>query len=155
MSAVRTTEEEVKEILAPGNDYRAGKPVRPFINIAHKMVDVIQTSAPDYDLAPMDDKPSTPDAPSTARVVETWLAAWAYKASDQQLATSNAGRSSASFRGQTGKYLEMNNYGQVAQSMLDMAGLGVMTRGTFVGTEWLGKAVADMLTWDDRNWNAV
>jgi hypothetical protein len=155
MSAVRTTEGEVKDVMSPGNDYREGKPLRPFINYAHSLVDWVQANAADFGRSPNDDDPSTADNPSTARQLETWLAAWAYKASDQQLASSNAGRSSASFRGQSGKYLDMNNYGQMA-AVLDGTGLlGALVSGTLTTAAWLGKSKADRLSWNERNWSTL
>ena len=149
--AIRTTPGEVQEIMSPGGDYKPGKPVDPFIRMASRMVDAVQAAAPDYDLTPMDETPSTIEAPSTARLVETWLAAWAYKMSDRQLASSGRGRASAPYTNQNGKGLEANSYGQTAM-LLDTTGLlGASNSGRVVGTAWLGKFTDEMLTWDERN----
>lgn len=140
---IRTSPEKVMDVLTPGNDYTPGKPLEPFIRAANKIVNWVQANATFYGRKPNDIE--------TALDVETWLAAWAYKASHQQYASSNAGRSSASFRGQSGKGLEMNNYGQVAIQLDGTGLLGGLANGTLVGTSWLGKALSEMFTYDERN----
>lgn len=140
--AQRTSEEAVKEILEPGKDYRPGAPLGPAIRAANKIVDWIQNHAADYGMVQNDVE--------TARELEGWIAAWAYKASHQQYASAG-GRGAASFRGQSGKGFEMNNYGQVAMQIDGSGLLAAFVNGSIVGTAWLGKALSEMLTYDERN----
>lgn len=142
--AMRTTPEDVTEVLAPGGDYKPGKPIQPFMTVGNNLVDWIQANASAYGRTAL--------STTAARTLETWLAAWAYKCSDQQLASSNAGRSSGSFRGASkGIGLEMNNYGSAALVMDTTGMLRALNEGRLVGTTWLGKPLADALTWSERN----
>ena len=140
---VTTTPQAVQDILSPGNDYRPGKPLEPFILVGVKRSSWIQANAANYGLTPNDTE--------TASALAAWIAAWAYKASDQQYQSSNAGRSSATFRGQSGKGLEMNNYGQVAMEMDTTGMLKAANEGRIVGVTWIGKPEFDQLTYDERN----
>lgn len=142
--AIRTTEQEVKDVLAPGGDYKPGKPVEPFMAAGNSVVNWIQANAADYGLDPL----STADA----RILETWLAAFYYKCSDQQLSSKSQGRASGSMRGATGgKGFEMNNYGSAAKTLDGTGLLTALDDGKIVGTAWLGKLTQEMLTWDERN----
>jgi hypothetical protein len=141
--AIRTTPEDVESVLKGGNDYRPGADFRPYMKLANVIVNRVIAAAIAYDITPLTSE--------EAAIVETWLAAWAYKASDQQY-QSHSGKTSASFRGQSGMGLEMNNYGQAAMEA-DSTGL-LSNRRAVVGTGWLGKPIQDMLPWNERNWNA-
>ncbi len=91
--AFRTTEDDVRDILSPGGDYKPGKPMLPFLRAANNMVNWIQANAANYGKIPND--------AATAKELEGWIAAWAYKCSDQQYSSASQ-KSSASFRGATG-----------------------------------------------------
>lgn len=141
--AMRTTPEDVRDVLDPGGDYKEGKPIQPFMTAANGIVNWIQSNAVAYGRTAL----STTDA----RTLETWLAAWAYKCSDQQLSSHSAG-ASGSFRGATGgKGFEMNNYGSAAMVMDSTGMLRALNEGRIVGTAWLGTKVSDALTWNERN----
>lgn len=142
--AIRTTEQEVRDVLSPGGDYRAGKPVEPFIAAANGVVTWVQANATNYGVAAL----STADA----KTLETWLAAFYYKCSDQQLSSKTQGAASGSMRGATGgKGFEMNNYGSAAMT-LDLTGLlRAANEGRIVGTGWLGKVFSEMISYSERN----
>lgn len=142
--AFRTTPEDVVDVLAPGGDYAAGKPLLPFMTVGNNLVDWLVANAAAYG--------RTPPNATEAKTLETWLAAWAYKCSDQQLASKTQGRSSGSFRGATGgKRFDMNNYGSAAMAMDTSGLLNAINDRRIATTAWLGKPVADMLTWEERN----
>ncbi len=112
--AIRTTEDAVKLVLAPGKDYRPGAELSPFIRVGNNLTNWVVASASRYGR-------TVPDT-ATLLELETWLAAWAYKESDQQFQSDGAGRSSASRKGTSGLGLDNNNYGQAAKVM-DTSGL--------------------------------
>lgn len=140
---VTVTPQDVQDVLSPGNDYRPGKPLDPFIRVGVKITEQVQASAAGFGRTPMDAE--------TANLCATWLAAWAYKCSDQQYMTSNAGRSSATFRGQSGKGFELNNYGAAAMQIDGTGILQAINESKIVGTAWLGKTLGEMIDYATRN----
>ena len=146
--AFRASEEAVKEVLAPGHDYDTieGPSLTPFIRAANRAVTFCINNAANYGKTAMDD-----GTDSTATDVETWLAAGLYKLSDQQLKSSQAGKSSGQFRGQDGKKSEANMYLQTA-CMLDTSKvLGPLLDGRIAGASWLGKMPESQIPYDERN----
>jgi len=133
----RTDSAAVKAILAGGRDYDTKKnpSLDPYIEWADAIIDDVVECASDDGIT-IDD--------ARAKKLCGWLAAHAYKMSDQQFSSKSTGGASASFGGQTGKYLEATKYGQMAL-MLDPSGcLAIIidqAQGNVpptVGGGWLG-----------------
>ena len=144
--AFRVTEEDVAAIMLPGEDWDGTSPLAPFIRAANRLVTWCVQNAATYGKTAMDD-----GSDSTATDVEGWLAAGLYKMSDQQLKSSQAGRSSGQFRGESGKKSEANNY-LVTACMLDTSKmLGPLLDGRIAGASWLGKLPIDQISYQDRN----
>lgn len=144
----RVTEEWVKNLLLPGQDYDTvdGPSLLPFIASANRTVTFCVNNAANYGRNPMDDGTN-----STAQDVEGWLAAGLYKMSDQQLKSSVAGKSSGQFRGADGKRSEANLYIQTACMMDTSKILGPLLDGRIAGASWLGKLPIDQIPYDERN----
>jgi hypothetical protein len=137
----RTTTAEVKAVLEGGKDYRRDVDIAPYIDIATTIVDRLVTQAADNGL--------TLTAAELLKI-ERCLAAWAYKNSDQQLASSSNLGAGGSYTGQTGKNFESNKYGQMAL-MLDWTGLlRGLTAGSMMDCAWLGKARTEQLDYYQR-----
>lgn len=146
--AWRTTKDHVKDILTPGHDYDTiENPILdPFLTAANKLVNVVVTwPTPPTGLS-LDD-----GVGSTAVEVEAWLAAGIYKMSDQQLKSSQAGRSSGQFRGESGKRSESNKYMEQA-CMLDYSRvLAPLLDGRIAGATWLGKLLSEQIPYSERD----
>ena len=141
----RNTEEAVKDVLAPGHDYDTieGPSLTPFLNLANELVTQAINAAADYGRTAM--------STAVATHVEAWLAAGLYKLSDQQLKSSQAGRSSGQFRGQDGKKSEANMYLQAACMADTSKVLGALLDGRIASSSWLGKLPVDQISYDQRN----
>lgn len=141
----RNTEEAVKDVLAPGHDYDTieGPPLTPFLDLAYELVNEAVSKAPDYGRTAM--------STAVATHVEKWLAAGLYKLSDQQLRSSQAGRSSGQFRGQDGKKSEANMYLQAACMADTSKVLAPLLDGRIAGSSWLGKLPFEQIPYDQRN----
>lgn len=141
----RTTEDYVKQILAPGHDYDTieGPSLIPFMNAAYNRVTWIINNASNY--------ARTPLSSTSAVEVESWLAAALYKQSDQQLKSSVAGKSSGQFRGADGKLSEANMYFQTACMLDESMMLAPALDGRFAAASWLGKTVDQQIDYDDRS----
>ena len=145
----RTNAELVKAVLAPGNDYdEINEPsLDPFITAANQIVSWCVTNASNYGRTAL-----TTGTGGQAETVETWLAAGLYKLSDQQLASSQAGRSSGHFRGSgNAKPSERNEYliGACAMDMSRM--LKPYLDGAIAGAVWLGLPVSSQTPYRDRD----
>ena len=141
--AVRTTVDQVAAILAPGNDWDGKSELAPFIEAASAQVDFIVANASKYGRTAL----------STAQqeLVERWLAAALLKMSDQQLASSVAGRSSGQFRGTSADGLCSNKYGETA-CLLDTSRMHKpISEGRIASAAWTGKSVPDQIDYKDRN----
>ena len=140
----RTNPERVKAVLRPGKDYddRRNPDLTEFIAVATAKVDHMVADCATYAVA----------VPSSAvlATLETWVAAWAYKNSDQQLASSSA-RSSASFKGVTGKGLESNHYGQTAIELDPTGLLQTKAKGATLSAAWTGKRPSEQLDYIERD----
>ena len=141
--AIRTTSEAVQLVLAPGKDYRPGAELAPFIRVGNNLTNWVAANAASYH------KP-VPDA-ATLLEIETWLAAWAYKESDQQFQSDGAGRSSATRKGTSGLGLDNNNYGQAAKVMDTSGLLRALDGGKIASARWVGKTLSEMINYADRN----
>jgi hypothetical protein len=140
----RTNGTLVKAILAPGKDYdeRRNPSLDPFIEVASGMIDDLVTLCQNSGILP------PPDA--RLKTLEGWVAAWAYKNSDQQMASSTA-RSSASFKGQTGMMLQSNHYGQTAITLDPTGILGSQNAKATVGGQWSGRPPSAQTPYRQRN----
>lgn len=140
----RTTAAEVIEVMAAGQDYDLeGLPsLDPYIRIAGMIVTQLVACAANKGVTYSDEDLAT---------FETWLAAHSYAMSDQPYASKSTGGQSASFQGQTGKYLEATKYGQMASSADGTGCLMAITSGKSARMVWLGKTATEALDWDARN----
>jgi hypothetical protein len=141
----RTTEARVKAVLAPGNDYDLeGRPsLEEFIAVGTTKVDQLVADCATYGI--------TVPSDSVLATLETWVSAWAYKNSDQQEASGNAGRSSSSTKGQTGMGLESNHYGQTAIELDPTGLLQVKQKGVTATGAWTGRRKSAQTPYSQRN----
>lgn len=126
-----------------GNDYEGGD-LAPYIRAGEIICDqLVAAVAADTTIL-------TTIADATLADITTWLAAWAYCQSHQQAKSASNLGASASFRGNDGKYLENNNYGQMAL-MLDPTGkLAEIQEGNPYECGWLGTPTGNQRDWYDR-----
>jgi hypothetical protein len=141
----RTDATLVKAVLAPGGDYslKRNHSLAPFISVANGMITRLVAKAAEDALTF-----------TTQELIdlETWVAAWAYKCSDQQYASNNTDKAGASYRGQHGKGLEANLYGQMALVMDHTGLLAALASGeNSASLDWGGKHTQDQDDYDDRN----
>lgn len=146
--AIRTTATLVIEIMKPGQDYDEddAPPLTLFIRSSSKLTDAWVAAIARYrpELA-------APDT-ETQQLMETWLAAFFFKLSDQQYKTKNSGKASASFRGTEGRGLELNMYGAGALGIdAPYRVLAPLYEGRIASTQWLGKAPSDQIPYDERD----
>lgn len=142
----RTNPDLVKDVLAPGHDYDTleAPSLDPFIEAANELVSWCVTNAGAYGRTAL--------TAALAAKVETWLAAGLYKLSDQQLASSQAGRSSGQFRGGSGQQMsDQNQYLRAACAMDVSRMLGPLLNGAVAGAVWLGKPVSEQTPYSERN----
>lgn len=138
---IRTTAPNVKDIL--GDHYDGSTNLAPFIATASSIVNKLGT-ADTGGVHGVDD----------LELIERWLAAWAYEASDKMYQSKNTGRASASFQGQTGMIFNSNYYGQTALA-LDTTGYLMRLQQQsqngprVAGAAWLGTRYRD--DWSERN----
>ena len=140
--AVTTTAEAVKAIMAPGKDYDGVSNLAPFIRAAGLLVNrLILKAGLVGKAAPADESAE----------IMAWLAAHAYKQSDQALASKSTDGASGSYQGQTGDMgLKSTKYGQMAL-MLDSTGLlNGISNNARAGGFWLGTEYRDQRTFEDR-----
>lgn len=115
----RTTPAAVKEIMAPGGDYRAktAPSLNPFIDSASATID---------DLVYEAEKTNNPWkellTPTRLEMIERWLAAHDYQQSDKGYTSRSTQGASGSFQGQWQMGLDSTSYGQRAKA-LDPTGL--------------------------------
>jgi len=143
----RTNSERVKKVLAPGGDYdlQNAPDLQPFIDTATAIIDDVEKCAASADVA-------SPMSKDRLELIERWLAAHCYKASDQPYSQRSTGKSSGSFQGQTGMYLEGTKYGQMALS-LDTSGCLyalVQGEGHSASAVWLGKPKSRQVPYNQR-----
>lgn len=148
--AIRTSTELCEGLMSPGYDYdTVNRPdLLPFIRTANRLTDAWVTALATY----RSTWPVTADD-EVKKDMETWLACWLFKLSDQQYQSKNSGRSSASFRGASEKGLRMNTYGEGAIALDAMYGrvLLPLMEGRIAGTEWVGKVVSEQIPYEERN----
>lgn len=141
----RTNDAAVKAVMAPGRDYDTARnpPLAQFIRVAERKIAQLIADCATYAIAVPDE--------DTLTDLETWVAAWAYKNSDQQQASGNAGRSSHSTKGQTGMGLESNHYGQTAIELDPTGLLQTKQKGAVVGGAWTGRPRSEQTPYEQRN----
>lgn len=145
----RTDAPSCQALMAPGYDYdTVNTPsLTMFINTANRITTAwlaaITRYRPDQ---------TAPDAAAAADM-ETWLACWLFKLSDQQYSSKNSGRASAQFRGMSEKGLRMNTYGEGAIALDAVYGrvLVPLLEGRIAGTDWLGKVPSEQIPYEERN----
>lgn len=138
--ALRTTHQEVVEVL--GDDWNGTRNTVPFIRGVNGLVTRVGTEA-----AALGFTLGTTEL----RVLETWLAAWAYCLSDKPLTQKSTGRASGSYAGQTAMGLDANLYGQFARSIDPSGALVALTSGKTCSMTWLGLAPSEQTDYDDRD----
>ena len=141
--AIRTTQQAVTELLAPGRDYDGKSDLTLFIATANSRVNWVVANATRYGKV----SPSAADCV----LIETWLAAHYYKQSDQQLQSSNAGRSSGQFRGITGEGLKSTLYGRTAIGLDTSRMLTAIDEGRIASAAWVGRPPSEQTDYVDRN----
>jgi hypothetical protein len=123
----------------------------PFIESASVIVDSVSAKAAGSD---------TPLTEAELELIERWLSAHSYAMSDQPYSSKSTGGASASFQGQTGKYLEATKYGQMAVTLDRSGTLRMMGQSTAAGggTElsrsaggfWLGRTPDEQTPYWER-----
>lgn len=145
-SGGRTTQSAVIAVMAASNDDGydlANAPsLTPYIAIANLIVNQLAACAMAKGVTY-----STADLTT----FETWLAAHAYKMSDQVYASKNTNGTSASFQSMIGKNLEGTKYGQMALAADGTGCLMAMSSGNRARAAWLGKTASEALDWEERN----
>ena len=104
----RTDADAVKAVLLEAYDGVNLPDLATFIGGAELIVDRVETVASDAD---------TPLTDEELERIECYVAAHLYVQSDQNYRSSSIDRSSGSFQGNTGMYLEGSKFGQVAMLM--------------------------------------
>lgn len=141
--AIRTTDDLVKETLAPGQDYDLDG--NPSLDRAIKAANLVT----DRVAACAVRKGITLSAEELTEI-ETWLAAHYYVMSDQNYASKSTGGQLASFQGKTEKGIEASKYGQTAIDIDASGCLAALTLRARASSEWLGKNPSDQINWQDR-----
>lgn len=141
--AIRTTKQAVIDLMAPGRDYDGRSDLTGFIATANSRINWIVANAATY-------RRTVPSA-ADLELIERWLSAHFYKQSDQQLQSSNAGRSSGSFRGMTAEGLKSTLYGRTAVGMDTTRMLSAIDEGRIAVGIWLGKAPSGQTDYVDRD----
>lgn len=139
--AYRALAEDVKAILIKDYDSNRNPNLNPFIKIANLIVNrlVIKVAA-------------NGDAILQEELteIEKWVAAHVYVMSDQNYSSNSTEGASASYQGQTGKYLEASKYGQMA-ILLDPTGLLIGSgKQARASAEWIGNTYSETLNAEDR-----
>lgn len=132
--------------MTPGKDYDVARrpSLKPFVATANVIVNRLVTKA----------EASTPAITiSTAdqELLERWIAAWAYKNSDLQLAEKSTSSASGKATGKTEKGLESNFYGQTALTLDPTGLLKSLTSGARARMAWLGKPPSTQIDYVDRS----
>jgi hypothetical protein len=139
----RTNPDEVKAILLKDYDGRAD--LTPFIAEASALVDTVVA------VGGRMGKLKLSLSTTQQAQIEMNLAAAMYCFSDPQFISDNAGRSSATRRGENGAFLEASTYGRKA-CMLDVTRvLKPLVEGRVAGFQWLGKVPSDQIPYCERN----
>lgn len=143
--AIRTTDELVKEVLAPGEDYdlENNPSLTPFIAIANALVDKVAACAT---------RKTDTQTDSTLTLMETWLAAHYYVQSDQNYTSESTGGASGSYQGSTAdKGIRGSKYGQSALE-IDFSGcLDAITAKRKASAMWGGKPPSSQIPYEQRD----
>lgn len=145
--AIRTDSVAVEGILrnandVDGGDYDGVTNLDPYIETASSIVDDIVAYCAETGL--------TQYPSSKLELLERWLAAHAYKSSDQAYASESDGGASGSYQGQTGLNLNGTKYGQMA-NVLDTKGYLVALSTGGVSLKWGGKRFSEQIPYWDRD----
>lgn len=132
----RTTAKAVKDVLLAGRDYDTERnpTLLPYIDAASSIMDDVAACYVRKGLTLSDAK---------AEIVERWLSAHCYQASDQGYTSRSTEGASGNFMGQTAMYLEGTKYGQMALSLETQGCLAAVASGkqnARARAYWLGKA---------------
>ncbi len=138
--ALRTNTVSVQEVLGRNYDQKTG--LNGFIKSANVVVNAIVRCATAKGASLLDEQ---------LERIETLLAAHYYQRADPGFSSKNTGRSSASFKGQTGMKLEGTEYGQDALGMDTTGCLASFNNGGRVQMLWLGKPPSSQIDFADRN----
>lgn len=84
-------------------------------------------------------------------LIERWLAAHFYQMSDPGYASESTAGASVSYQGQTGMYLELTRYGQMAMTLDTSGTLAALNKRQIADCNWGGKTEPEQLTYDERN----
>lgn len=138
--AYRTNTGDVQGQL--GRNYDGKTPIDPFIRTANIATNNIVNCASKKGITLDDD---------LLQEIECQLACHYYQRADPGFAAKTTGRSSASFKGQTGMMLQGTEYGQNALG-LDISGcLASFNNSGRVQMLWLGKSKSEQIDYNERN----
>lgn len=132
----RTSPAAVRELLDRHYDTTRAPSLTPSVDMATSVVDDLVTAA--------SEGPGTSISDTKLELIERALAAYYYTFSDPLY-------TSRSTDGASGAFMQ-ESYLKMAKSLDPTGLLGSVMDGVPEATmDWLGKAEADKLTWDDRN----
>jgi hypothetical protein len=137
---VRTTPAKVQGIL--GRNYTPGSDVAPFIETASAIIDDLVIAASANSLTVSATK---------LEILERWVAAHCYGHHDQFFQSKSTDGASASFQGQTGKFLESTQYGQMAMSLDTTGFLNRLNKGNPQAQFfWAGRYPSQQIAFSDK-----
>lgn len=139
----RTTVNAVKAILLADYNVDDGPSLQPYIDTANALTSRVAACAADRGLALLN---------TELELIERWLAAHFYAVSDKPYSSKTTAGASASFQGQTAKYLEFTGYGQMAVTLDPSGCLAAIASGLrrVAGGFWLGKAPSEQIPYEQR-----
>lgn len=140
--AIRTTNDRVKGILDRDYDAKRGTDLSPYVLAASTIVDrvVLMAAAKNITLTPQE-----------LEVLEAWVAAHCYQASDPAYASKSTGGASGSYLGKMGKGFEATRYGLMALRLDYSYCLENIDKKQRASAIWLGKPPSSQVPYVDRN----
>lgn len=140
--ATRTGAQAVIDVLGGNYDTAKNPSVDGFIATASVMVDRVITCAT---------RKGVTVSSAEAELIERWLAAHFYMASDKGYQSRSTQGASATFQGQTGMRLESTDYGQAAMNVDPSGCLENMNKRQVASAVWLGKPPSAQIPYDQRD----
>lgn len=140
MATLRTNDALVKEVL--GDNYDSRSKLGQFILMANLLVSRVATCAAAKGL---------PLTTEELKVLETWVAASNYCASDAMYMQRSTSSASGSFQRTTGKGLDGNEYGQMALRLDTSGCLASMNSAQRAEIGWLGLRDSEQTDYRDRS----
>lgn len=145
----RTNGTAIKGLL--GDNYNQRDSIDPYLLAANKLVNRVEQYGIDTGVTLDDD---------TLEMIERVLGAHFYQHTDKGFASRSTGGSSASFEGESGKYLERTTYGQMAiqldetgylANMVQAAAEERSSKPATASGAWAGTPYSQQPDYEDRN----